>query len=600
MAEVQEPQASPEPIIVTEYVKALLQPISSDSHAGTDVSDSSMHSMVCQTFERRDSVNTSVDHSKVQDVFSRADTKVEKGEKDDEDNLSITKKRDSKTVEAIEAARSILLDQSKDFQIAAYLSVWLTELHRYTGLNDGIVLLWKLTEDFWDGSTPKSKKKRGLNMNLAREKMLNFVRKNAPKSEERDVLVSAVEALKLFQRKTMAIMEDRAPILSEMLETLEKLLNSLPPPKIEPPVNTDVAENERADQGTHQQTNPVASNGSKELTQLPRNKGKLVVGNDEKKSEGQESNDLSEVSIDQLRVRILDTMQVWRSSDSASAIPFSVQRAVMWAGIRQKPAPAALSYSPTEERVTYFQDALLLRDVETDLEIITEVESDLKEFPFWLDLQRFSATCLKRQGIEFQEALEEVLYATAQLVHRIPELRTLSFENGIPLADDQTNTWLDEDVLPLFSNDSGQDEGGQSASEQQRKAIYKEASQRLVEKGLTEALLLMRQSQQLGIAPQDRFQTRLYEAMLCLKGQAPSVASNILEELDSHITRHRLEEWDPALAIKVWEQWYQSLKKQIRDEEGGDTSGLQDKMKSLSNRIAQINPIRAVRLFENS
>jgi len=66
-------------------------------------------------------------------------------------------KRDAKTADwpkAIQTARKILTMQSKDLQVAVWLTEALLKRHGFGGLRDGLTVLHGLHEKFWDGLYP--------------------------------------------------------------------------------------------------------------------------------------------------------------------------------------------------------------------------------------------------------------------------------------------------------------------------------------------------------------------------------------------------------------------------------------------------------------
>src|SRR5919202_1496349 len=78
----------------------------------------------------------------------RADDALEQGEW----------KREIKTANwpaVIEVATDALVTKTKDLQIAVWLVEALVKQHRFTGLRDGLRLLSRLQEQFWESLYPK-------------------------------------------------------------------------------------------------------------------------------------------------------------------------------------------------------------------------------------------------------------------------------------------------------------------------------------------------------------------------------------------------------------------------------------------------------------
>ena len=109
-------------------IDALLQPIEGDNPSGESLRYSGIYGEIAEA--------------------RRADKNVSQGEWQSE--LKVADYR-----RVIELAVPVLATQSKDLQIAVWLTEAVAQEHGFAGLRDGLVLLRRLEEDFWDTLHPE-------------------------------------------------------------------------------------------------------------------------------------------------------------------------------------------------------------------------------------------------------------------------------------------------------------------------------------------------------------------------------------------------------------------------------------------------------------
>lgn len=569
-------------VLISDYVKSFLLPVSPEAPCGKDVYDEQDHEMVRHFFEQRDSVNRQIDHRRLSESLAR-ETSGKEEEADTEENTLVSRPQNDAVIRAaITTAEQLLKSTTKDFQIASYLTIGLAETKGYPGLNDGVVLLWGMMDALWDGSFPKSKLGKQGALQFAAQKLNEFVGSTPAVENDREYLESAVAAMKRLQKVTIEKMENKAPALSDTLEGLGKALSRLPVPVVEEIIeegkSTDVTPGHTAN--TASQPDTARDQAAEKKLRIEHAGNQLENGQDKP------------LNLINIREQTVQFIRQWRQVEPGHPGSYALLRTFLWAGVTEAPAPELLVYAPDPLRVDYFNKAMERKEYK---EVLEEAEGDIAEFPYWLDLQRYVTTCMQRLGFEYESAAIEVLDATALLVSRVPTLQTLKFGNDTPLADGQTLGWLEEDVLPRLGGAGEIGGGALSMNEQdeQRNTLFDEARSMLDKKGLSEALSLLRRGERLEETQRGKFQCRLQEAMLCIRGNAPDIAAHILEELDARITLHRLDEWDPAVALQVWEQWYQCLHLLDNDEAIVDVN-----KSTIFEKVTRLDSILALRLRE--
>jgi type VI secretion system protein VasJ len=171
----------------------------------------------------------------------------------------------------------------------------------------------------------------------------------------------------------------------------------------------------------------------------------------------------------------------------------------------------------------------------------------LQEQPFWLDASRALAQGLRGLGAPHDAAAPVVEREVAALLARAPSLPNLTFSDGTPLADGETQSW----VGGLGAGGGGG--GGGAKSPVDRAAA--EATKLAGEGNLAQAMTVLSRAAQT-TSPVDRFRARLEIAKLALSQQLLDMARAHLDALERSAEEHRLASWDPALCAELFANLY--------------------------------------------
>ena len=112
---------------------------------------------------------------------------------------------------------------------------------------------------------------------------------------------------------------------------------------------------------------------------------------------------------------------------------------------------------------------------------------------------------------------------------------------------------------------------------------------------LTEAVeLLQKRIAECGL-PRERFRWRLTLARICFEANQAAVAAAQLRLLDEEIESHRLEAWEPGLALDALVSLYRCEKKLGQNSGAPGRDGL-SRLDSLYNRLCRLDVLTALSL----
>jgi type VI secretion system protein VasJ len=221
-------------------------------------------------------------------------------------------------------------------------------------------------------------------------------------------------------------------------------------------------------------------------------------------------------------------------------------------------------------------------------------EEAFSSAPLWLDLQRITVEAA--DGAALPAVAEAVIDELAALVRRCPDLATLTFSDGTPLADAATQLWLANRVATAEGGDSASSGGHVGSGDDPLAESATEVTKRLGKGDLEGALAALRDGASQDRTARDRFRRHLKMAEVCLKGGKPAVAVPFLDRLVEEVERHGLGMWDPELASEVWTLLYTGCTALVAGAADADKPALQEKARVAYERVCQIDPARALPL----
>ena len=269
--------------------------------------------------------------------------------------------------------------------------------------------------------------------------------------------------------------------------------------------------------------------------------------------------------------------------------PYLVLRALRWGELRSNGGridERMLVAPPTDVR-TRLKTMML----DAQWPQLLSAAEDVMAQPYsrgWLDLQRYTLTAADALGPEYEAVGTSVRGALRSLLADLPALTSASLMDDSPAANADTRAWLrDENLLP-----SGDDVPVPCRSRVQSAASRRDAydiAQAMARAGDANGAMtvLMRAATQEKSA-RARFLRRAQAADVMVNASMEGVALPILRELLTLIETHRLEDWEQGDTVA---QPLALLYRCAKRLNNNDVDA-----RALYDRICRLDPISAVQL----
>lgn len=302
-----------------------------------------------------------------------------------------------------------------------------------------------------------------------------------------------------------------------------------------------------------------------------------------------------------------------RESTIYDASAFLVIRSLRWGELRAKAPnvePPMLVGPPPEVRAQIKE-----RFAAKDWDGVVNLTESAMELPCgraWLDLQRYTIQALERKGEYYERVAASIRVALRALLEELPSLLEQTLTDDTPVANPETRTWIDEQVLsgvvasvppaatagPVMETPAPipppvalvveqrppeieQDEGTPVPDPFEAALAAAQANRP------AEAVELISRQLASERSGRGRFRRRTQLAHLLVSAGHKGIALPILERLVNEMEQRHLEDWEPgeALAYPV------DLLLRCLDSNGGDPS----ERKALYSRLCQLDPARALK-----
>lgn len=467
----------------------------------------------------------------------------------------------------LKLTQTILTEKSKNILAASYMCAALMETKGPVGLAPGIAMYRGLIENFWDSFYPPKKRKKARYNAIEwwLERNINLL-ENLPNDFEMtegalQALSDDIDAMDAF----LAEKADDAPMLYQIKNRLKNIPVKVqaPPPeeKPEPP--------------------PPAPEKKTPPKTAPKPKPKPAP-----KSTSQESEELEEDAsalIQSGLERLIKAALLMVENEPSNAVAYRLVRLSAWLEV-DDPPPAENGQTMIPPPMEEFMDVInRLHENNNYANLVEAVESRVGQYPFWLDLSRYTSEALTQLG--FQAARDAVEEETARYVKRVQGIEKLTFSDGTPFADPVTQGWLRDIAVDQEGGGAG---GGDSVAAEMAE-IYGQAQTLAREKKLPEALELLQENFRQAGSDRAKLMGRMNIARLLNNAGKPNLALPHLFDILDKIDAFGLENWDPDFALNALTVVYDGLQAQ-QDET------LEDKIASVLGSISKLSPAAAVRL----
>lgn len=491
----------------------------------------------------------------------------------------------------IDLSNIILKEKSKDIKVAAWLCFALYRTEKLKGFKNGLELVYQFLKKFGNNLFPenpahKSKAIQFLNTSrvtkLIEREEIN--RSNAEEILKIDELLSliAAESANLLPQN-IPVLQGLQEIISAHKENVKKALAPVPEKKAVPVLLPNQETRSASTAVTREE--PPAAKISKPASE-------------------------DETSI-QLRRTLTYYYEVMQNNETIERVPesffaFGIGRQLQWSTLQLPAAEDKISAiePPNEIIRKLIKDWFNSNNIDVIIpRIEVEFIKDNSEFRYWLDAQRYLVQSLERKGGNYIFASEDIKYHLARLVNRIPEILNLKFAGGeIPFADKDTIRWINEEVKNKVSTAKSAETSTFSMApivDPSYEEINKEYEQAV--SGLPKNFESSYQSMQEKLGRENRtkgkFLRRMNMANFCYEAKQYTVAKVTLEELKAVIDELRLDEWEPALSIAVWQSLYLTNVQLLFNIENENNKILLEKeQEELFYKMAKYNGLLAINL----
>jgi type VI secretion system protein VasJ len=420
-----------------------------------------------------------------------------------------------------DTAAELLANKGKDILVACYLTCGLLQTSSLAGLSEGLSILSDMLEIYWDSLYPPVQRARARRNAL--QFLIDHIQLNASGPVWSALVPQPPELIQTLlnnTRKIDAFIQNKDSDAPSM-QPLISLFNSIP-------VIENASEIVDLKIATEEQGLKTAS---REI---------IIQQQLDPLSAAIESIDQVDPILEKISRILGNLSDLLLESNLSNPLGYRLARSATWLSIEQAP-PAAQNKTLVPAPNIQLINALRgLQESRAHEDIVRFAETQLRQHPFWLDLNRICAEALSEMGAHNAE--REITSATQHFSQRLPELIALSFSDGMPFADAETRSWLE-------LNGNKTPEINEVKANNLQNSIHDSRAMALEGK-LGEAADFIQKQIDHTTSPRDKLLMRLHLCELMFEqrpaGNLLPFAISIIAEID----RFHLTEWDPSLAIR--------------------------------------------------
>ncbi|HXM45619.1 MAG TPA: type VI secretion system protein TssA [Bryobacteraceae bacterium] len=295
--------------------------------------------------------------------------------------------------------------------------------------------------------------------------------------------------------------------------------------------------------------------------------------------------------------RLLVSVKYLRHDDPSNPVPYLLLRALRWGELRapgQDPE-ALLEPPPNEVRLQLKRLA-----GSSDWEELLEAAEQAMSQPYgrgWLDLQRLAVQACAGLGDSYNAVAAAIRAELQAVVAGIPDLPRWNLLDDTPAANPETRRWLrdltessngSQPVAGAFRANEPSENVDGAAPEAQPPDSFDLALKAACAGREEEALRMLAREMSQERCGRARFHRRVQIAQICLAAGHAAIACAILVELAAEIEERRLEQWeDPETLAHPLVLLFRCLGKLKRDREEKDR---------VYARICRLDPVQALEL----
>jgi type VI secretion system protein ImpA len=296
--------------------------------------------------------------------------------------------------------------------------------------------------------------------------------------------------------------------------------------------------------------------------------------------------------------RVAAVARYLRREDPYSPAPYLLLRGLRFGELRaggDSPDLSLLAAPPTEVRQELKKLAM-----ESQWQEVLEAAENAMALPCgrgWLDLQRYCARACTELGYSYDPIANAIKSMLRGLLVDYPRFLEWTLEDDTPTANAETVNWIREHGLmaQAVSSAPGEPEEETASHYRPEPAAAEEdgvidawqlAIDQVRSGNKREAVEILSREVTQERSGRGRFQRKVQLAKVCLDCKLESIARPILEGLAEEIDSRKLENWEPADALaQPLALLYHSFSKSEREGSVG---------KDLYARICRLDPVQAM------
>lgn len=283
--------------------------------------------------------------------------------------------------------------------------------------------------------------------------------------------------------------------------------------------------------------------------------------------------------------------QFLRKREPFSPAPYLMLRGLRWGELRASSDPGVLEAPPTEVRRQI--KLLALNNKWTELLEAAENVMALPCGRAWLDLQRFVVDACVALGNDYNAIAIAIRSELRTLLRDLPDLLEAVLTDETPAANPETQTWLRElmaepaDASPLPGMPRLPVIDGFQTPGWQKKFIdpHSLATEAMRKGQPQKAFEILYKEIERQRSGRGRFQRKLQLAQLCIGAGKDTIAQPLLDDIAAAVEAHKLEDWeDHEMVAGVLAFLLQSSKKIQADAKA---------KQAIFERICRLDPVQA-------
>jgi len=469
-------------------------------------------------------------------------------------------------------SKELLQSKSKDLLVNGYLAMGLLETEGIAGLSNGIACMEGMVAEFWPTLFPAKKRMRArINaLSWLSEKAGVVISRHELEPNDTGAYTDCAKQAKALETLLEEKMGQDAPSLADLYRPIQEQLNRL-----------------SADAVTPQQTEAAQSSEPESQPATPATSGPATSI-----KSPEDSKRMLRDSVSALK-RVTSFK---RSQDLSDPLPYRLIRSLTWCEIDKLP-PADQGKSRIPPPPAHLRNSCQsLFEQSAWKELVSQAESKIGEFPFWLDLHRMSERALAGLGPDYAMARRAVKAEVCSLLDRLPELLEYKFSDGTPFCDEETQRWASTVLFPAPEVETAEVPTSEDA-EDSLNELRKESRSLLKEEKQNDAFRLVQDAMRSTAVQRRRFLIQLELSRLCLETGQKQAALAHLESLDEQISRFSLDVWEPGLTVEVLQVYWTALRDVLRASKQA-VPEISQRVDSVYSRLCKIDVLTGLKLMK--